>query len=271
MQHDATRRDATDATRQDTTDATTGVVVNVATAADLLGISAGAVRKRLERGQLAGHKEAGQWRVVLAGIDATDTTRRDATDATRRDGQDRTGHDATEATPTAVSPAARSQLEAIRDEWLAPLVARIEELAGENGALRERAALLEAERDRLAAAVDRDRGLADQLVDLLQEERDALRWERDRLAAQAKAAPDDWRALAEAAAERDALRAEAERLRGALDAPLDGPEATGAAAEPDPAFHPSVAAWRERTTRAVDLDAPAAAPPWWRRFRGRRR
>jgi excisionase family DNA binding protein len=45
------------------------------------------------------------------------------------------------------------------------------------------------------------------------------------------------------------------------DAPMTHPQppgATGAGAAP---FAPSVAAWRERTTRDVDLDAPA---PWWR-------
>ena len=71
-----------------------------------------------------------------------------------------------------------------------------------------------------------------------------------------------------------ALQAE-ERLKqltagadAAQDAPHDAPEAPGAAAPPDPAFTPSVAAWRERTTRAVDVDDPGAAA-WWRRLRDR--
>ncbi len=48
----------------------------------------------------------------------------------------------------AISPAARSQLEAIRDEWLTPLVDRIQSQA-------ERIGRLEAERDALAAEVER--------------------------------------------------------------------------------------------------------------------
>jgi len=49
----------------------------------------------------------------------------------------------------AVSPSARAQLEAVRDEWLAPLVARNEELARENGRLGERLSSTERERDEL--------------------------------------------------------------------------------------------------------------------------
>jgi len=82
MRHDATDttgHDATDATGRD---ATAEIVVDVATAARALGVSAGAVRKRLERGHLAGHKETGRWRVVLP---ADDATRHDATNATRPD------------------------------------------------------------------------------------------------------------------------------------------------------------------------------------------
>jgi hypothetical protein len=64
----------------------------------------------------------------------------------------------------AVSPAARAQLEAIRDEWLAPLVARNEELARELGRveaerdeLRRRVADLEAERRQDAPVSRQDR------------------------------------------------------------------------------------------------------------------
>ena len=67
---------------------------------------------------------------------------------TRRDAR----HDATGA--VAVNPTARAQLEAVRDEWLAPLVAQITAQA-------ERIGRLEAERDaaeagRLAAERERD-------------------------------------------------------------------------------------------------------------------
>ena len=50
------------------------------------------------------------------------------------------------ATPVTVNPTARAQLEAIRDEWLAPLVAQITTQA-------ERIGHLEAERDELRRRV----------------------------------------------------------------------------------------------------------------------
>ena len=134
------RHDTTDATRQD---ATAEVVVDVATAARALGVSAGAVRKRLERGHLTGHKEAGQWRVVLT---ADDATRHDATNATR---QDRTRHDATGG---AVTPAARSQLDAVRDEWLQPLVDQLRALERDYGRVEQERDQLRAEVERLSAA-----------------------------------------------------------------------------------------------------------------------
>jgi len=63
------------------------------------------------------------------------------------------------ATSVIVNPTARAQLEAIRDEWLAPLVAqittqaaRIGQLEAERAALQRRVEAAEAERDRLAAA-----------------------------------------------------------------------------------------------------------------------
>ncbi len=55
---------------------------------------------------------------------------------------------ATDTVPVSVSPAARSQLEAIRDQWLRPMMERNEELARENGRLQ-------AERDALAVEVER--------------------------------------------------------------------------------------------------------------------
>ncbi|MDP9358683.1 MAG: hypothetical protein M3Q71_18430 [Chloroflexota bacterium] len=61
---------------------------------------------------------------------------------------------ATSGHVSAISPAARSQLEAIRDEWLAPLVERIQNQA-------ERIGRLEAERNHLQAEVERLRAAQD--------------------------------------------------------------------------------------------------------------
>ena len=109
-----------------------------------------------------------------------------------------------------VSDAARAQLAAIRDEFVAPLVDRIGSLERENGRL-------EAERE-------------------------------------------------QASRERDALRAEVERLRAGEEAPRTPPAPPGATEAAPAPFAPSVAAWRARTTREVDLDAPARPAPWWRRW-----
>jgi hypothetical protein len=140
----------TDTTDAPGHDATGGdFVVSVADAAAALGISEGAVRKRIERGQLAGRKVHGQWRVVL---NATDVTRRDATDTTRHD----------EAPPVAVSPAATAQLAAIRDEWLQPLVEQLKGQAEEIGRLEERLITTLRERDALKAENDALRAAHDQ-------------------------------------------------------------------------------------------------------------
>ena len=64
-------------------------------------------------------------------------------------------------------------------------------------------------------------------------------------------------------AERDAALAELAALRDAAVARPEAPEATD---ESESAFRPSVAAWRERTTREVDLDQPSEPAPWWRRW-----
>ncbi len=52
-----------------------------------------------------------------------------------------------DTTDVAVSPAARSQLEAIRDEWLRPMMERNEELARQLGRVEQ-------ERDQLRVEVD---------------------------------------------------------------------------------------------------------------------
>ena len=184
MRHDTTEPNATDATRHDRT--TDALIVDVAEAARLLGLTAGAVRKRLERGQLAGHKVAGRWQVVLGvpanATNATSIGHTDATGATRHDRHDTT--DATDATRPAagVSPAAISQLAAIRDEWLAPLVTTIQEQAETIGRLQaerdiavERASVAEAAVTREQAGRRMDAAMADQLVTLLERQIEQLR------------------------------------------------------------------------------------------------
>ncbi len=77
-----------------------------------------------------------------------------------------------ERTPAGSPISSRQQLEAIRDEWLRPLIDRIGELEREAGRLQ-------AERDTLAAQVAEERQHADQLVNVLQQQRDAAVNERD--------------------------------------------------------------------------------------------
>jgi len=108
--------------------------------AALHGISVGAVRKRIQRGQLDAHKGPDHRWYVREDV-ARDETGQD----TR---QDATGQGATTPAPTAVgvNVNARAQLEAIRDEWLQPLVSTIAEQA-------ERIGRLEQERDTQAATI----------------------------------------------------------------------------------------------------------------------
>ncbi len=183
---DETRHDTTGATGRDTT--TTEMVASVSEAARLLGISEGAVRKRIERGQLRAAKFKNQWQITIGSDDLAETALRDATrrDETGRDTTDTTdatGQDATRQAPGGVAPAAVAQLEAIRDQWLRPLVDRIGELEREAGRLQAEREAARRERDDLAARVADDRKLADQLVDVLQHERDAAVKDRDRVAA----------------------------------------------------------------------------------------
>jgi len=57
-------------------------------------------------------------------------------------------------TPT-IAPTAMARLEAIRDQWLAPLVDRIGTLERENGRLEERLTTTETERDALQSEIER--------------------------------------------------------------------------------------------------------------------
>ncbi len=141
--------DTTDTTRHDATE----MVASVSEAARLLGISEGAVRKRIERGQLRAAKVKNQWQITIGTDDLAETalrdaTRRDETGHDATDTTDATGQDATRHASGVVAPAAIAQLEAIRDQWLQPLVDRIGELEREAGRLQ-------AERDAALAEVER--------------------------------------------------------------------------------------------------------------------
>ena len=157
MYDNATGQDTTTTTRHDAPQrdsATT--ILSVADTAQLLGISPGAVRKRIERGQLAARKVRGQWHVILdaagaTGQDTTTTTRHDVTDTTPRHNPNATGM------TSLASDAARSQLEAIRDEWLAPLISQITEQAERIGHLEAEKTAAEQARDLFERQLDEAR------------------------------------------------------------------------------------------------------------------
>ncbi len=124
-------------------------------AAELLGVTVELLRKRAQRRTIPAYKVDGRWYVVLDGVlNVQDTGASDPVlDHPSCPGQDESHH-----APAVVSSTARSQLEAIRDEWLRPLVDRIGELEREAGQLQERVRGVERERDTFRA--ERDAALA---------------------------------------------------------------------------------------------------------------
>lgn len=132
-------------------------LISATEAALRLGISQRAVRKRITAGTLRGVQINGAWHVRLG----PEPIAAPAPFPPAPETQSRPGSGP--PVPPVVTPA-QSQITAIMDEWLAPITARVEALARENGTL---AAELRHEReraDRLAA------NLAAALA-----ERDALR------------------------------------------------------------------------------------------------
>ncbi len=118
-------------TGRDTTTASIGQRVDLYAAER--GEQVATVRKRIQRGQLVGYKGADHRWYVLPD-DATDATHDRTHDAT---GQDRTRDRRQESVASVVvNPNARAQLEAIRDEWLQPLVETIARQAEQIGRLQ---------------------------------------------------------------------------------------------------------------------------------------
>ena len=134
--------------------------LTIAAAADRLGVSENAVRQRIKRGTLDAAKVDGVWRVALP--DREDD-QQDGYQG-RPSGDPRADQEAT-GRSVVIPEAARAQLAAIRDEFVAPLVATI-------GALERELGRLEAERDQATR------------------ERDELRAENERLRNAAVARPE---------------------------------------------------------------------------------
>ncbi len=129
-------------------DTDTITLVTAEEAARLAGVSARTIRRWVQRGMLP--SSTGEIGILVSPADLVIAQSRAGHGQGQRHGHGH-GHghedaDTTTSTASLVNPQARAQLEAIRDEWLQPLVARIESLSRENGQLQ-------AERDALAAEV----------------------------------------------------------------------------------------------------------------------
>ncbi len=173
--------DAPDADTSRTGGTEKAVALSTAEAARVAGVSARTIRRWIEKGTLPAVTGAGGVLYVfpqdleaarIASGSRPSPVARDREDSgdmspsgTVRDDWDTledAGH-VRDMLPV-VSPAARSQLEAIRDEWLAPLVAQIREQAEQVGVLRtERDRALQ-ERDALSAEVERLKAAQDAAV-----------------------------------------------------------------------------------------------------------
>ncbi|MDP9470953.1 MAG: helix-turn-helix domain-containing protein [Chloroflexota bacterium] len=207
------------------------VALSTAEAAQIAGVSARTIRRWIEKGALPAVAGAGgalyvfpqdlEAARIASGSRPSPVVRdrRDSGDVsaagTVRDIRNTDGDKGhvPDVSAGAVSPAARSQLEAIRDEWLAPLVDQIREQAEEIGRLQAERSAAVRERDDVAARLADDRKLADHLVNVLQ-------------------------------AERDAALAEVERLRASQDAPHASPAPQHEARLPDPSADASVPWWK---------------------------
>jgi hypothetical protein len=143
------------AIRDAVTDRDTVMRVTVEDAARMAGVSVRTIRRWIQHGHLPCIEEENGKRVSPADLPvAREPAGRGHSRGHKASlhGHDR-GHEYmatdtdTAMTAPALSSAATAQMEAIRDQWLRPLVDRIEELSRENGRL-------EAERDALRLELD---------------------------------------------------------------------------------------------------------------------
>ncbi len=118
-------------------------------AARLLGVSENAVRQRIKRRSLPAAKVEGVWRVWLPDQEG----RPPGDHEVGYQGDHQPDQEATSPS-VAVSPAARAQLEAVRDEWLQPLVDQLRSAERTIGRLEAERDHLQAEVERLQAAQD---------------------------------------------------------------------------------------------------------------------
>ena len=132
-------------------------------AAKHLGVTTELLRKRAQRGTIPAYKADGRWFVVLDQADdpVQDSTRDQA--HVVLDEAQMTGQDSVPIPPgRGIAPAAMSQLEAIRDEWLQPLIDQLKTQATQIGRL-------EVERDQAIAqmrATIRERDLLQQAAEM---------------------------------------------------------------------------------------------------------
>jgi len=151
-------------------------------------VSENAIRQRIKRGTLEATKVDGIWRVHISdheGDQPIDYQHDYQTD------HEPTTDDHEVDRQAIIMASARSQLEAIRDEWLLPLVERIGTLERENGQLierdREQQEVIERITAEFSASVasrnqaEADREHAQRQAEIIALEREAVEAERDAL------------------------------------------------------------------------------------------